>query len=79
MNRFIDELGNRRFALNALAWLAEEEQVLTSPELVNDVRPLPWTAERQRTVVVVAVLLVPGLVLGGGVGLWWALRRRERA
>lgn len=77
-NRFLNELGNRRFALNALAWLAEEEQILTSPELVDDVRSLPWTPERQRLVVAVAVVLVPGLVLAVGGGVWLVVRRRER-
>jgi len=77
-NEFLGRLGNRRFMTNALAWLAEEEGVLAAPSRVSTVRPLPWTAERQATVVAVTVVGVPASVLAVGLGVWFVVRRRER-
>ncbi|MGH9184454.1 MAG: DUF4350 domain-containing protein [Acidimicrobiales bacterium] len=76
-NRFLDQLGNRRFALNALLWLGEEEQLLTVASQPPQPRALPWTRERQRQVVAVTVGLAPGAVAAIGVARL-TLRRRRR-
>lgn len=76
-NEFLNRLGNRRFLTNALAWLTEEEQVLTAPSRIRPVPPLPWTPERQARVLAVAVVGVPGAVLVVGVAVALGRRRRE--
>ena len=77
-NRFFNELGNRRFLVNALNWLTLEEQVLVVPARVSTVRELPWTAERQNQAIAVAVVLVPGAVVAAGIAHRVLARRRER-
>lgn len=78
-NEFIDDLGNRRFLLSALLWLTEQEQLLTVGAAPPQPRQLPWTNERQATVVAVAVIGVPGAVLGVGAAQWLVAKRgRER-
>ncbi|MCU1464021.1 MAG: gliding-associated putative transporter substrate-binding component GldG [Acidimicrobiales bacterium] len=76
-NRYLGNLSNARFLLNAVNWLAEEEQlVATTSRPAND-RPLPLTPERQRRVLIVSVGVVPSLIVAAGVaGL--SLRRRRR-
>jgi ABC-2 type transport system permease protein len=66
-NEFLGSLGNRRFVVNAMGWLAEDEQLLTVSTAPPQPRELPWTAERQRTVVAVAVIGVPSAVVALGV------------
>jgi ABC-type uncharacterized transport system involved in gliding motility auxiliary subunit len=77
-NQFLDRLGNRLFLLNGLGWLTEEEQVLTVAASISPVRELPWTPERQNRVIGIAVVLVPGAVIGLGLVHRLVARRRER-
>jgi len=78
-NEFIGDLGNTRFLLNAVNWLAEEEQLLATTSRPSNDRPLPLTPERQTRVLIVTVGVVPGLIVGIGVaGLSWRQRRRGR-
>jgi ABC-type uncharacterized transport system involved in gliding motility auxiliary subunit len=77
-NRFVNNLSNGRFLLNAVNWLAEEEQLLATTSRPAGDRPLPLTAERQTRLLLVTVGLVPGLILGVGYGgLTWRRRRRR--
>ena len=71
-NQFLGNLSNRRFFLNALNWLAEEEQLVATTSRPAAARQLPFTSERQTRVLLVGVGLMPGLILvtGVGVGLW---------
>lgn len=78
-NRFLNDLSNVRFLLNAVNWLAEEEQLLAVTARPANDRPLPFTQERQTRVLLVTVGIVPGAILGAGVvGLSWRRRRRVR-
>jgi ABC-type uncharacterized transport system involved in gliding motility auxiliary subunit len=78
-NQLIDRLGNRRFAVNTMSWLTQEEQLVTATETVQSSRALPWTAERQAEVVAVTIGVVPGLVLAlGAEQLLVGWRRRLR-
>ncbi|MGI8662346.1 MAG: Gldg family protein [Acidimicrobiales bacterium] len=69
-NEFLGALGNRRFIVNAMGWLAEDEQLLTVSTAPPQPRQLPWTAERQRNVIAATVIGVPGSVLALGVVQW---------
>ncbi|HYV57179.1 MAG TPA: DUF4350 domain-containing protein [Candidatus Nitrosopolaris sp.] len=78
---YLDLLGNRDLALNAIAWLAGED-ALTGvrtkrvPEVVRPLSPLVLTERQARAVFATSVLIEPGLVLG--VGLVVAGVRRYR-
>jgi hypothetical protein len=81
-NDFIDRLGNRRFFVNALGWLAQDEQLLATTGQVNLDRSLPLTSERQARVLVLTVGVVPALILGLGLAAHFGfgrLRRRRRS
>jgi len=74
-NDFLDHLGNRRLLVNSMLWLTEEEQLLTVAAATPLPRELPWTNERERYVVAVAVVGVPGGIVALGVVQWWIGRR----
>jgi hypothetical protein len=77
-NDFLDRLGNRRFFVNALGWLTQEEQLLARTGQANVDRALPLTAERQTRVLVLTVGVVPGAIVGLGLLAHVGLRRRRR-
>ena len=78
---YLDLLGNRDLALNAIAWVAGEE-VLTAvrkknvPEVTRPLSPLVLTERQARAVFATSVLIEPGFVLG--LGLVVAGLRRHR-
>jgi ABC-type uncharacterized transport system involved in gliding motility auxiliary subunit len=78
-NQLLDRLGNRRLLVGSLAWLTQEEELLTVATRLPGSRPLPWTAERQRETLFVTVGLVPGLVVLAGVASFVWRRRRQPA
>ena len=76
-NDFIDRLSNRRFFVNGLAWLTQDEQLIATTAQLSTDRSLPLTAERQARILVLTVGLVPGLIIGAGILTHFALRRRR--
>jgi len=77
-NDFLDRLSNRRFFVNGLAWLTQDEQLIATTAQVSTDRSLPLTAERQARILVLAVGVVPGIIIGAGLLTHFALRRRRR-
>ena len=66
-NQFINLQGNRDFFLNTVSWLAEEEdQISIRP---RDVRQTPvfLSAQQAQAVFLLPVVVLPVLVLGGGI------------
>jgi ABC-type uncharacterized transport system involved in gliding motility auxiliary subunit len=66
-NQFINLQGNRDFFLNTVSWLAEEEdQISIRP---RDVRQTPvfLSAQQAQAVFLLPVVVLPALVLGGGI------------
>jgi hypothetical protein len=79
-NAYLDLLGNRDLALNAIAWLAEEpalagERNVPVPEVARPLSPLVLTESQARSVLLGTAVLQPGLLLVVGV-IVVALRRR---
>jgi ABC-type uncharacterized transport system involved in gliding motility auxiliary subunit len=73
-NQFLNLQGNRDFFLNTVSWLAEEEdQISVRPK---DVRQTPvfLTSQQAQAVFAIPVLVLPGIVLVGGIVT--AVRRR---
>src|SRR5207302_5750417 len=71
---YLDLLGNRDLALNAVAWVAGEEAVAGErpkqvPEVVRPLSPLVLTAGDARAIFVAGAIVEPGLVLLAGVTL----------
>jgi len=73
-NQFLNLQGNRDFFLNTVSWLAEEEdQISIRP---RDVRQTPvfLSSQQAQAVFAIPVLVLPGIVLVGGIVA--AVRRR---
>jgi ABC-type uncharacterized transport system involved in gliding motility auxiliary subunit len=66
--------GNQNFFLNAVNWLAQQENLIAiRPREARDSR-ITLTADQQRRIMLLSIFIIPGLVLAGGVYTWW--RRR---
>ena len=60
--------------LNTVNWLAQQENLISIRAREPEDRRLTLTADQQRRLYWLSLLLVPGFVLGTGVYTWW--RRR---
>mgnify|MGYP001361165378 CR=1 FL=1 len=78
-NGFLGDLGNRRFLVNALAWLTDQDQLVAATSAPPNDRPLAFTGERQNEVIGVTVGAVPaGIVAAGSLPAIVGRRRRRR-
>jgi ABC-type uncharacterized transport system involved in gliding motility auxiliary subunit len=66
--------GNRDLFLNAVNWLAQQENLISIRPKDPEDRRITLTADQERLIFYLTVLIVPGLVLLAGVQTWW--RRR---
>jgi ABC-type uncharacterized transport system involved in gliding motility auxiliary subunit len=66
--------GNRDLFLNAVNWLAQQENLIAIRPRDPEDRRITLTADQERRIFFLTVLIVPGLVLLAGVQTWW--RRR---
>jgi ABC-type uncharacterized transport system involved in gliding motility auxiliary subunit len=66
--------GNRDLFLNAINWLAQQEDLIAIRPKDPEDRRVTLTADQERRIFYLTVLIVPGLVLLAGVQTWW--RRR---
>ena len=66
--------GNRDLFLNAVNWLAQQENLISIRAKDPEDRRITLTADQERRIFYLAVLIVPGLILLAGVQTWW--RRR---
>jgi ABC-type uncharacterized transport system involved in gliding motility auxiliary subunit len=73
-NGYVGFQGNRDFFTNAVNWLAQQENLIAIRAREPEDRRLSLTAAQQRSIMLLSVFGVPGLVLAAGVYAWW--RRR---
>jgi ABC-type uncharacterized transport system involved in gliding motility auxiliary subunit len=73
-NQFLNLQGNRDFFLNTVSWLAEQEDLISIRPKDSKQSPIFLTSQQAQMVFLVPVVLVPGLVLVGGVVTF--IRRR---
>jgi ABC-type uncharacterized transport system involved in gliding motility auxiliary subunit len=66
--------GNRDMFLNIVNWLAQQENLISIRARDPEDRRLTLTADQQRRLFWLSLVLVPGFVLSTGVYTWW--RRR---
>jgi ABC-type uncharacterized transport system involved in gliding motility auxiliary subunit len=73
-NSFIGFNGNRDLALNAINWLASDEDLISIRPKDRDDRRITLTRGQMNWIKMSSIFLLPLLVLFGGVSVWW--RRR---
>ena len=66
--------GNRDFFMNALNWLAQQENLIAIRPREPQDRRLTLTADQQQRIMLLCLFIIPGLVFASGVYTWW--RRR---
>jgi ABC-type uncharacterized transport system involved in gliding motility auxiliary subunit len=66
--------GNKDLFLNAVNWLAQQENLISIRPTEPEDRRVTITADQQRLVNWFSLLVIPGLIIGTGVYTWW--RRR---
>jgi ABC-type uncharacterized transport system involved in gliding motility auxiliary subunit len=66
--------GNRDLFMNAVSWLAQQENLIAIRPKEADDRRVAMTANQQLRVLILALFVVPIVVLGSGIYAWW--RRR---
>jgi ABC-type uncharacterized transport system involved in gliding motility auxiliary subunit len=66
--------GNRDFFMNAVNWLAQQENLIAIRPRQADDRRLTLTADQQQRIMLLSLFIIPGIVFASGVYTWW--RRR---
>lgn len=65
---------NLELALASFQWLAEQDSLISIPPKAARALPLALTQQDQSTLIFITGVLMPGLMVFGGVMVWW--RRR---
>jgi ABC-type uncharacterized transport system involved in gliding motility auxiliary subunit len=65
---------NIELALGSFQWLAEQDALISIPPKAGRSLPLALTQQDQSTIIFITTALMPGLIVFGGVMVWW--RRR---
>lgn len=73
-NSFLPFQGNRDFAMNAVNWLASDEDLISIRPKEREDRRITMTTGQIRWVGITSLLLLPLAVIVTGVSVWW--RRR---
>ena len=73
-NSFITFNGNRDLALNAINWLASDEDLISIRPNEREDRRITLTQAQMRWLRITSQFLLPLLVVVAGVSVWW--RRR---
>ena len=73
-NAWLGIQGNRDLFMNAVNWLAQQENLISIRPRDPEDRRINLTADQQQRIFWLTVFIIPGLVLLAGVQTWW--RRR---
>ena len=74
-NRYTNFSGNGDFFLNAVSWLAEEEQLISIRPRERKNTPIQMTQSLGNTIFIMGIIIFPGLIATIGVRIWWRRRR----
>jgi ABC-type uncharacterized transport system involved in gliding motility auxiliary subunit len=73
-NNAIGVQGNQDLFLNAMNWLAQQENLIAiRPREAQD-RRISLTADQQQRIFLLSLFVIPGLIFAGGVYTWWKRR-----
>ena len=73
-NGYLGIPGNRDLFLNAVNWLAQQENLISIRPKDPEDRRVSLTSDQAKLIFWLSILIIPGLILAGGVQTWW--RRR---
>ena len=73
-NRWLGISGNRDLFLNAVNWLAQQENLIAIRAKDPEDRRITLTADQDTRIRLLTIFIIPGLILLAGVQAWW--RRR---
>jgi ABC-type uncharacterized transport system involved in gliding motility auxiliary subunit len=73
-NRAVGLTGNREVFLNMANWLAQQENLIAIRPRNPEDRPINITADQQRMVMWFTMAIVPALLFGNAVRVWWKRR-----
>jgi len=74
-NRYTNFSGNGDFFLNAVSWLAEEEQLISIRPRERKSTPIQMTQSLGNAIFIMGIIVFPGLIATVGVRIWWRRRR----
>jgi ABC-type uncharacterized transport system involved in gliding motility auxiliary subunit len=73
-NRFITFEGNGDLALNAVNWLASDEDLISIRPKAPENRRVTMTGRQFNAVLVTTQFILPLIVVVAGFGVWWKRR-----
>ena len=73
-NGFLGIQGNSDLALNVVNWLTQQENLIAIRPREPEDRRITLTADQQFRIFLLSLLVIPGVIVGSGVYVWW--RRR---
>ena len=73
-NRWLGTSGNRDLFLNAVNWLAQQENLISIRAKDPEDRRITMSADTDQRIFWLTIFIIPGLILGAGLQTWW--RRR---
>ncbi len=74
-NRYTNFSGNGDFFLNAVSWLAEEEQLISIRPRERKSTPIQMTQTLGTAIFIMGIIVFPGLIATVGIRIWWRRRR----
>lgn len=73
-NNYLGFQANRDFFLNAVNWLAAEEDLISVRPKPPEAHQLTLNEQQMRRLMILGIFGVPGLIVAAGLSVWW--RRR---
>jgi ABC-type uncharacterized transport system involved in gliding motility auxiliary subunit len=73
-NRFLDFNGNGDLALNAVNWLASDEDLISIRPKPQEDRRITMTKSQFNYVLATSQFVLPLIVVVAGVAVWWKRR-----
>lgn len=74
-NRYTNFSGNGDFFLNAVSWMAEEEQLISIRPRKRKSTPIQMTQSLGNAIFIMGIIVFPGLIATVGIRIWWRRRR----
>lgn len=74
-NQILGVQGNQDLTLNSIAWLSQDEGLISIRPVEPDSNRILLTQAQQQLVLAISIALIPGFFLVGGIAGWW--RRRQ--